>query len=50
MKLLEQIEKLRKKLNQAAAHKSLTDEEVLKISQELDRLILQYIKSQEQSE
>ncbi|EGL83864.1 Sporulation stage 0, Spo0E-like regulatory phosphatase [Caldalkalibacillus thermarum TA2.A1] len=51
MSLLEQIEKLREKLNQAANPQGcLTHEEVLKLSQELDRLILQYVKSRKHPE
>lgn len=44
MNLLDQIETMRKKLNQVASQHKLSDDEVIRISQELDRLILEYIR------
>lgn len=43
-KILERIELLRKKLNEIGKQKSLLDEEVIRISQQLDHLVNVYQK------
>jgi len=43
-KILERIELLRKKLNEIGKQKSLLDEEVIRISQQLDHLVNIYQK------
>ena len=44
VQLLKPIEQLRKELNQLAKHKPLTDPEVVKLSQRLDRLLNEYYR------
>jgi hypothetical protein len=42
MHLLKYIEEVRKELNQLGKHKPLTDPDILKLSQRLDRLLNKY--------
>ncbi|CUH96228.1 hypothetical protein P22_2317 [Propionispora sp. 2/2-37] len=43
-KILEKIEELRKKINDLGTLNHLTDPELLKVSQELDALLVKYQK------
>ena len=45
--MLDKIEDIKKQLNEAIEEKGLGDNEVLRISMELDQLILDYYKEKE---